>query len=192
MIPWHLDSICNCRLLLYPNEQFPKSRYGESATARGPNQKVFSYVIFGRRKSFYFHGVKTNLEHIKRRFPGYVMRLYHDYPQPKSDPNPALCNFLCHRRNNSLCQTFCPRQRKEESELCEIFCEEPRLDLCSVLDDDLQRFYANDFADCFGMVWRYVPMSDPLVSEWHSRDLDSWLDQRQKFALDEWRINRIT
>ena len=23
----------------------------------------------------------------------------------------------------------------------------------------------------FGMVWRFAPMADPLVSEWHCRDL---------------------
>ena len=28
------------------------------------------------------------------------------------------------------------------------------------------------------MLWRYVPMADPSVDEWHSRDLDSRVSER--------------
>ena len=31
----------------------------------------------------------------------------------------------------------------------------------------------------FGMLWRYAPMSDQFVDEWHSRDLDSTIIQRE-------------
>jgi len=40
------------------------------------------------------------------------------------------------------------------------------------------------------MVWRFAPMADPLVSEWHSRDLDSSISAREVAAVIDWRDNR--
>lgn len=37
-----------------------------------------------------------------------------------------------------------------------------------------------------GQVWRFAPMVDPLVSEFHSRDLDSIVSQREVAAVSEW------
>ena len=37
-----------------------------------------------------------------------------------------------------------------------------------------------------GQVWRFAPMVDPLVSEFHSRDLDSIVSHREFAAVDEW------
>ena len=36
------------------------------------------------------------------------------------------------------------------------------------------------------MVWRFAPMADGFVSEWHSRDLDSKLNLRERAAVDDW------
>lgn len=30
-----------------------------------------------------------------------------------------------------------------------------------------------------GMLWRYAPMTDPAVVEWHSRDIDARISQRK-------------
>ena len=40
--------------------------------------------------------------------------------------------------------------------------------------------------NAFGMVWRFAPMVDPLVSEFHSRDLDSVPSLREADAVKEW------
>ena len=40
-----------------------------------------------------------------------------------------------------------------------------------------------------GMLWRAAPMADPLVSEWHSRDLDSRVTERETRAVADWREN---
>ena len=37
-----------------------------------------------------------------------------------------------------------------------------------------------------GQVWRFAPLVDPLVSEFHSRDLDSIVSQREVAAVNEW------
>ena len=38
-----------------------------------------------------------------------------------------------------------------------------------------------------GQVWRFAPMVDPLVSEFHSRDLDSIVSHREFAAVNEWK-----
>ena len=37
-----------------------------------------------------------------------------------------------------------------------------------------------------GQLWRFVPIFDPLVSEFHSRDLDSIVSQREVAAVNDW------
>ena len=39
----------------------------------------------------------------------------------------------------------------------------------------------------FGMLWRFAPMADPWVEEWHSRDLDATIIQREVDAVLEWK-----
>ena len=40
-----------------------------------------------------------------------------------------------------------------------------------------------------GQVWRFAPMVDPLVSEFHSRDLDSIISNREFAAVNDWLSN---
>ena len=42
----------------------------------------------------------------------------------------------------------------------------------------------------FGMFWRFSAMVDPYVDEWHSRDLDSWMLQREVDAVQEWKASK--
>ena len=42
------------------------------------------------------------------------------------------------------------------------------------------------------MVWRFAPMADPLVSEWHCRDLDSRISPRELSAVEDWQISGRT
>ena len=44
----------------------------------------------------------------------------------------------------------------------------------------------------FGMVWRFAPMADPLVAEWHCRDLDSRPTQRELAAVQDWQQSQKT
>ena len=41
-------------------------------------------------------------------------------------------------------------------------------------------------------VWRFAPLVDPLVSEWHSRDMDSPVFQREVDAVQDWRAQGTT
>ena len=57
-----------------------------------------------------------------------------------------------------------------------------RLDTCPV--DSLPRY--GDLSKIFGMVWRFLPLLDPLVDAVASRDLDSRLTGREAAAVTQW------
>ena len=42
------------------------------------------------------------------------------------------------------------------------------------------------------MIWRFAPMADPLVEEWHSRDLDSCISAREAAAVRDWKNDRLS
>ena len=42
------------------------------------------------------------------------------------------------------------------------------------------------------MLWRFAPMADPLVEEWHSRDLDSRITPRELAAVQDWQSSGHT
>lgn len=44
----------------------------------------------------------------------------------------------------------------------------------------------------FGMLWRFAPMVDPFVDEFHSRDLDAKMLQREVDAVLEWKNSNLT
>ena len=66
-----------------------------------------------------------------------------------------------------------------------LLCDFPNLDLCYVRNLAIY----GDIARSFGMIWRYAPMADPTVDEWHSRDLDSLVSEREAAAVADWRSN---
>lgn len=69
--------------------------------------------------------------------------------------------------------------------LCGVYCAHPNLDLCRIWDPDSDL----DLRDHFAMTWRFAPMMDPLVSEWHSRDIDARLSMREESAVTDWKRN---
>ena len=43
-----------------------------------------------------------------------------------------------------------------------------------------------DISSLFGMLWRFIPVLDPMVDLMVSRDLDSRLTAREQAAVEEW------
>eukprot|EP00095_Tigriopus_kingsejongensis_P001170 maker-scaffold415_size178368-snap-gene-0.26 protein:Tk01170 transcript:maker-scaffold415_size178368-snap-gene-0.26-mRNA-1 annotation:"hypothetical protein DAPPUDRAFT_96285" len=132
-----------------------RSLCGWRASLRGQGQRVISYSIFGPLQGGgYFSGILENLRGIRKLYPGYVMRLYH---------------------NASHSDTGF-------QELCDIYCHSDSLDLCHVHSIDQYPGINN----MFGMLWRFAPLADPTVSEFHSRDLDSRISEREVAAVKDW------
>lgn len=152
-----LDPDCHCRELTGTTVE-TQSLCSLFSSLRGHGQKVISYSFYGSLKSAYFKGIRENFNGIKSYYPGYIMRLYYDRKKAMED-NPT-----------------------EFSKLCDMFCSEPNFDLCDV--NSIGRY--PDLASLFGMIWRFAPMADPLVDEWHCRDLDSRISPREVAAVNEW------
>ena len=95
------------------------STCSESATARGPKQRVISFAFFKShpKKGKFSHsslsstedefkGIIRNLELVEKHYPDYSMRLYTDIAE-KDDS-------------------------KRYSDLCDTYCSHPKLDICDV------------------------------------------------------------
>ena len=81
-----------------------RSTCGQSATDRGPGQKVISYSFYGKLKSAYFNGIFDNLALVQLLYPGYVMRLYIDKNAILTDDKyQDLCDLYCSQDNLDIC-----------------------------------------------------------------------------------------
>ena len=95
------------------------STCSESATARGPEQRVISFSFFKKhsKKGKFSHsslasteeefkGILRNLELVEKYYSNYVMRLYTDITEEDDS--------------------------SKHSALCDIYCNHPKLDICDV------------------------------------------------------------
>lgn len=136
------------------------------STSRGPGQKVISFSLYGNAAAangtFYNGGIEKNLEAMREHYPsGFLVRIYHDFD-------------------------FGDGERLDV--LCRISCRNADIDLCDARD--IVGKYGN-VADSFGMLWRFAPMSDPFVDEFHSRDLDSVISAREAAAVKDFREETV-
>ena len=104
-------------------------------------------------------GIRGNIEAIGRHYPeGYIARVYHD---KNWEENPEVMRHLC-----------------------DVYCKYHEVvDLCPVRK---LAMHGQPFLPKFGKLWRFSPMADPLVAEFHSRDLDSRPTGREWAAVEEW------
>ena len=159
------DSSCGCKPIctLSQSSQIMSGLCSDTSNSRGGNQKVISYSLFGEELLFAGR-FEMNLAAVKKYYPGYIMRIYHNYTQ------------------NSVMM----------KKLCDNFCQESILDLCDIKSDLIKTSFSHELTNISARMWRFLPMADPLVSEWHSRDIDSHIIQREIDAVDEWkRLNGV-
>ena len=71
------------------------STCGEVTERRGLNQSVIAFSIFGGMSSPYFRGIAANAELVPELYPGWTMRVYHDYNMSRPDVRDRLCNLAC-------------------------------------------------------------------------------------------------
>jgi len=158
---------CNCSRTALTEEsgaiKFSDTSCGRDSFNRGNHQKVVAFSFYGNTKSEahkakqYFTGIQENLDLLSKIYDlSWTMRLYYDL----DDGDPM------------------------EKSLCELACSRPQLDLCHV-----RRLPGNpvqDASSLFAMTWRFLPVLDPQVSVYLSRDLDSRFGKREAAAVEEW------
>ena len=106
-------------ILLLIAKNATSSTCSESATARGHGQRIISFAFYNNRKiknklshssmsstDEEFTGIMENLKLVEKYYPSYTMRLYTDITE-KTHSN-------------------------RHSELCAIYCNHPKLDICNV------------------------------------------------------------
>lgn len=127
---------------------------------RGAKQKVVAFSFYGNPNSTqgkerkYFQGIMKNLKEMPIFYPDWTLRLYYDLEQD----HPLM------------------------SDLCDLACNDPNIDLCYVQAIPL----LGDVSKVFAMNWRFFPMLDAQVSHMVSRDLDSLINEREKDAVEAW------
>lgn len=157
--PFEMHNVCKCpraqqQTLASSNQT--KSTCSEHSAARGPGQKVVSYSFFGTVFSDYFNSTEGNIQQVPEKYPGWIMRLYHNLSLQDSHEKQVICN---------------------------LWCKYPHFDACHV--EHLPEPLCNK-KEIFGMMWRFFVLGDPLVDRFIVRDLDSIIYQREVDAVKEW------
>ncbi len=157
------DALCTCKknVVVNDNDLNAESKCGEFATIRGRGQRVVSFSLFGGDRHKYTEDLVISIEAVKKYYPGYVFRLYTNMSREVEG------------------------KRYEVDTICAIACQYDFVDVCPV--DALRLPDGQPMNTTSGSVWRFYAMLDPLVDEWHSRDLDSRIDEREAEAVRDWR-----
>ena len=71
------------------------STCGEAAERRGFRQNVISFSVFGDMSGPFFRGVPMNAALAAQLYPGWTMRVYHDYNLSHPEVQEHICNLTC-------------------------------------------------------------------------------------------------
>ncbi|CAG0884072.1 unnamed protein product [Cyprideis torosa] len=97
-------SPCACeRTFPHLNMNNGTSTCSDSATARGPGQKIVSFSFYGSKTmgQKYYEGIWRNAERMSSVYPDWVMRVYHDISPDQMSA--GLCNLWCRSPFLDLC-----------------------------------------------------------------------------------------
>ena len=139
---------------------------------RGPHQKIISYTLYGNgtdnrgRKKNYYNLLKRLVVLNNKIYNGWIMRIYFDDSTIKS----LLCDIECHKGENN-----------------EFY---DNVDFCYLgavpfgLPFDMKHILNATYMHL--MIARWLPIDDPFVDYFISRDVDALISNREKHAVDEW------
>lgn len=140
------------------DDQFTQvnSNCGPWATARGTDQKVVSYSIYGKFPGDYYYGLEQNTMGVKQLYPQWTMRVYHDENLwQSSEQHGWACNLACNNSHLDFCDT-------------------------SHIPD------LGNVNTTWGSLWHFIVVGDPTVDRYIVRDSDSPILQREVDAVHEW------
>ncbi|CAF0910827.1 unnamed protein product [Brachionus calyciflorus] len=128
---------------------------------RGPKSRVISFALYGN-DAIYFKLLKKLVRNIKLKYPGWLMRIYHDNSIDKS----VKCKLEC-------------MWDQDESRFFDL------VDFCNIekFPNGLQTI---NLKYMHGMTWRWLPLGDSFVDFFLSRDTDSLIEQREIDSFNVW------
>ena len=166
--PITLKSQCKCRketikILNYTTDFSRPLCDLYKVLRRGDRQKVVSYSLYGSDPKYYSE-IKTISKQVAKYYPGWIMRIYYD----KSINQSIICEYEC---------------LKDEvtGKYTDI------IDFCNINEIPFGNPIKTwDAQYMHSMKWRFLPIGDPFVDMFMSRDLDSWIIEREVAAVKEW------
>ena len=129
---------------------------------RGPEQKVVAVSLYGTNNRYY-KSLKYISKQVAEHYPDWVMRIYYD----KSILKSIICEIEC--------------LKDENEKLLD------NVDFCYInnIPNGLpENTWSSDYTH--GMKWRWLPIGDPFVDVFLSRDSDSWIHDREYESVREW------
>ena len=165
---FELKSKCNCRtekVFIYEyNEDYENTNCDLfNVIRRGYGQKIVSYSLYGTNQ-LYYKELKYLSELVAKYYPTWTIRIYYD-----------------HTINSSvICEYECLKDEKTDDYVDNIdFCNINKIPF-----GNLKRTWDAKFMH--SMKWRFLPIGDPFVDMFMSRDLDAWILDREVEAVKVW------
>ena len=129
---------------------------------RGHHQKVVSFALFGnlseeQTHDRYVEAMENVADQVRSAYPGWVVRIYST------------------AENSRILENTFRSGHHDHIDICVVE---------SVLD--LSRPHLLKAHQLFPMVWRFLPLLDPTVDLFMSRDADSYIFEREIAAVQEW------
>lgn len=180
------SSLCGCSKQMFGRTLKPnKSEFywcSEESFARGYNQKVVTYALFGNAaNSSTFKRYYSLLENIslsvQNYYPEYSIRIYHNIEE-QDEGYKSLCNIFCSFSNVDLCSV---------NTLYKHLTEKSRG--CKKTQMPIEPRFIKGLNP---KMYRYLVMLDPQVDVFLSRDVDSIIWPREVYAVREWLQSNFT
>jgi hypothetical protein len=126
---------------------------------RGLSQKIIGYSLYGLKERYY-EKLADIVKLAGQFYPGWTIRVYHD----SSIDTSVICEFQC----------------RDIVDFC---------DVENVYLSFLEQWAGSAAVDLryvHGMMWRWLPLGDSFVDFFMSRDLDSFIIQREVDSVNCW------
>ena len=125
--------------------------------SRGLQQKVIGVSLYGN-DPLYYESIKIISKLVQKYYPHWIIRIYYDY----SINQTIICELECLKGNN--------------------------IDFCNINEIPFGSPISNvwNAKHMHKMSWRWLPIGDPFVDVFLSRDSDSWFHDREYEAVREW------
>lgn len=157
---------------------------------RGPHAKIISYSLYGKQNAYYEMIRELTLV-AKRRYPDWVVRIYHDSSIDKS----IICDLTCLKDSTVINGSV----NEDAVYLDNIdFCLVEKLPFDTVNTWNTSYMHGiyffpdnmtliNKIIRIFlGMTWRWLPLGDSFVDFFSSRDTDAWISTREVDSVQSW------
>jgi hypothetical protein len=163
-----LNSRCSCRkekIIIY---EFNKDHENTNCDLfnvlrRGYGQKIVSYSLYGT-KELYYKELKYLSELVTKYYPTWTIRIYYD----DTINSTVICEYECLK--NEITGNYVDN-----------------IDFCNINEIPFGSPKSTWNAKFMhSMKWRFLPIGDPFVDMFMSRDLDGWIHDREVDAVKVW------